>query len=225
VFTPPLRENPSSPPQEGAHTRRWAAPGSECRRRFSLVRVPRVDAPISLPALFLLFLRIGLSFGAGTGMSAVLQEELVRKREAIGRGEFITLYGLARLVPSGSMTALAVAVGYRYQGIPGTVVVLLAMILPAFIITVALTVAYTLLAGSAALAVVNLTLMPAALAVVVVSAYRLGREFLTGSLELILAVAGGGGVLLLGINPSLILIAGGLIGAWALGDQSSDGPR
>jgi chromate transporter len=185
--------------------------------------VPTPDAAISLRTLFLLFLRIGLSFGAGTGMSAVLQEELVRKREAISRSEFMTLYGLARLVPSGSMTALAVAVGYRYQGLPGTVVVLLAMILPAFILTVLLTVAYTLLAGSAALDVVNLTLMPAALAVVAVSAFRLGREFLTPSLELILAIAAGVGVLLLGINPSLMLLAGGLIGACALrGDRSAE---
>ena len=185
------------------------------------------DASISLRTLFLLFLRIGLSFGAGTGMSAVLQEELVRKREAISRGEFMTLYGLARLVPSGSMTALAVAVGYRYHGIPGTVVVLLAMILPAFILTVLLTVAYTLLAGSAALGVVNLTLMPAALAVVAVSAFRLGREFFTPSLELILAIAAAVGVLLLGINPSLILVAGGLIGAFALrnNDRSAEDER
>jgi len=78
-------------------------------------------------------------------MSAVLQEELVHKRKAISRGEFMTLYGLARLVPSGSMTALAVAIGYRYQRFPGTVVVLTATILPAFSLTVLLTVGYTLL--------------------------------------------------------------------------------
>jgi len=183
------------------------------------------DAAISLRALFLLFLRIGLSFGAGTGMSAVLQAELVRKRRAISRGEFMTLYGLARLVPSGSMTALAVAVGYRYHGFPGTVVVLLAMILPAFVLTVVLTVAYTLLAGSPAMGVLNLTLMPAALAVVVISAYRIGREFVTSSLELILAIAAAAGVLLLGINPSLILVAGGLIGAYALRDRTSEDGR
>ena len=42
-----------------------------------LVRVPARDPSVSLGVLFLLFLKIGLSFGAGTGMSAVLQEELV----------------------------------------------------------------------------------------------------------------------------------------------------
>jgi chromate transport protein ChrA len=88
----------------------------------------------------------------GAGVSAVLQDELVHKRRAIGRGEFM----------------------------------------------------------------VNLTLMPAALALVVVSSFRLGREFFTPSLELGLVLGAGAGVLLLGLNPSLMLLAGGLIGAIAL---------
>jgi chromate transporter len=180
---------------------------------------------VSLRMLFVLFLKLGLAFGAGTGMSAVLQQELVYKRQAMERGEFMVLFGLARLVPSGSMTALAIAVGYRYQGFAGTVVVLLAMILPGFILTVALTFAYTLLAGSAALRVVNLTLMPAALAIVAVSAYRLGSEFFTPSLELALAIGAGVGVLVFGFNPSLLLLAGGLIGAIALRDSGSEGSR
>jgi chromate transport protein ChrA len=137
----------------------------------------------------------------------------------------MVLYGLARLVPSGSMTALAVAVGYRYQGFLGTLVVLVAMILPAFVLTVLLTVAYTLLVGSFAFHVVNLTLMPAALALVVVSAFRLGQEFFTPSLELLLAIGAGAGVLLLGLNPSLMLLAGGLIGAIALRDAATEDER
>jgi chromate transporter len=180
---------------------------------------------VSLRALVVLFLKIGLTFGSGTGMSAVLQDELVHKRKAIERGEFMVLYGLARLVPSGSTTALAVAVGYRYQGLLGTLVVLLAMILPGFILTVLLTFAYTLLAGSFGLHVVNLTLMPAALALVVVSAFRLGREFFTPSLEPLLILVAGGCVLLLGLNPSLMLLAGGLIGAIALRQPRVEDPR
>jgi len=101
-------------------------------------------------------------------------------------------------------------------------VVLFAMILPAFILTVLLTVFYTLLAGSAVLRVANLTLMPAALAIVVVSAFRLGAEFMKPSLELVLAVAAGAAVLVLGLNPSLMLLAGGLIGALALRRKAED---
>jgi chromate transporter len=182
-------------------------------------------ASIGLLELFVVFLKIGLSFGAGTGMSAVLQEELVTKRKTIDRGEFMTLYGLARLVPSGSMTALAVAIGYRYQRIPGTLVVLTAMILPAFSLTVALTIAYTLLRGGPALHIVNLTLVPAALAIVVVSTFNLGKEFFTPSLELALVVASGLSVLLLGLNPALVLVAGGAIGAVAIGRSRAEEPE
>jgi chromate transporter len=178
------------------------------------VRTP--EAAVGLGELFLLFLRLGFSFGAGTGMSAVLQEELVRKRQAVTRADFMIMYGLARLVPSGSMTALAVAVGYRYQGLLGTAVVLVAMIAPAFVLTILLTLAYTMLAGSPALRVVNLTLVPAALAVVVVSTFKLGQEFFTPSVELVLAVSAAACVLLLNVNPSLLLVIGGLVGAFVI---------
>jgi chromate transporter len=184
------------------------------------------DASVSLRALFALFLKIGLSFGAGTGMSAVLQRELVSKRHAIGRGEFMVLYGLARLVPSGSMTALAVAIGYRYQSFVGTLVVLLAMIGPGFSLMVVLTVLYTLLIDTPLVRVLGLTLVPAAVALVIVSTFRLGAEFFTlarisrfgrslhvPSVELLLVVAGAAGVLLLGVNPALVLVGGGVIGA------------
>ena len=191
-------------------------------RPASLIQMPPPDAAVSLRTLFALFLRLGMSFGAGTAMAATLQEELVRKRQAIRRGEFMVLYGLARLVPSGSMTALAIAVGYRYKGWPGTLVVLLAMIPPAFTLTLLLTVVYTQLAGSTALEIANRTLMPAALALVIVSTFRLGRELLTPSLELLLPIAAALGVLVFGLNPSLMLLCGGLLGMLFLRDGLAD---
>jgi chromate transport protein ChrA len=155
-------------------------------------------------------------------MSAVLQDELVGKRHAIRRGDFMVLYGLARLVPSGSMTALAVAIGYRYQRLAGTVVVLFAMIAPGFTLMVLLTIAYELLVGTPVMRVLELTLMPAAVALVVVSTFRLGAEFFTferrkvmyvPSVELLLVIGGGAGVLAFGFNPALLLLAGGCVGA------------
>jgi len=175
---------------------------------------------VSLRTLALLFLKVGLSFGAGTGMSAVLQSELVDKRKAMARREFMALFGLARLVPSGSMTALAVAIGYRYRGFLGTVVVLAAMILPSFTLTVLLTVAYTALAQTRALALINLTLIPAALAIVIVAAWSLGREYFRPSFELVLLVAGAASVLVFNANPSLVLLAGGAAGALVLRDKT-----
>ena len=63
---------------------------------------------------------------------------------------------------------------------------------------------------------VNVTLMPAALAIIVVTGYRLLREFAFPSLEIALAVAGFVAVLLLGLNPTVVLVAGGLVGAFGI---------
>lgn len=174
------------------------------------------DQSIGLWTLFRIFLKSGLAFGGGTGIMALLREELVDKRRAIPRPEFLAIYGLGRIVPSGTVTALAVAYGYRYQGFLGTLASLLAMILPSFVLTIALTIAYTQLVGRPAFAVINVTLMPAALAVILVGALRLGQEYMKPSVELVLMVAAFVGVLWLGLNPSMLLIAGGLVGAFTV---------
>jgi chromate transporter len=92
--------------------------------------------------LFLIFLKAGLAFGGGLGILAVLEDELVSKRRAVTREEFLTIYGVGRIVPSGTMTALAVAYGYKFGGMPGTVIALLALSLPVFVLTIVLTIAY-----------------------------------------------------------------------------------
>ena len=173
-------------------------------------------ASIGLRALFWIFLKSGMAFGGGSGIVGLLREELVDKRRALTGGEFVTLYGLGKIVPSGTATAVAVAFGYRFQGWLGTLASLMAMILPAFVLTVLLTIAYTRLVGSPIFSIVNVTLMPAALAVILVSAVHLGREFVSPSVELLLMVGGFACVLLLGLNPSIVLIVGGLIGAVAV---------
>ena len=71
-----------------------------------------------------------------------------------------------------------------------------------------LTSAYTVLVGSPALRLADVTLIPAALAIVAVSSYRLASDFLTPSLELLLGICAASGARLR-IQPSLLLIAGG----------------
>ena len=77
--------------------------------------------PIGLRDLFVIFLKAGLAFGGGLGILAVLEDELVTKRKALTREEFLTVYALGRIVPSGTMTALAAAFGTRFGGAPGSV--------------------------------------------------------------------------------------------------------
>jgi chromate transporter len=167
-------------------------------------------APIGLKDLFAIFFSAGLAFGGGLGILAVLEGELVTKRKALTREEFLTDYALGRLVPSGTMTALAAAFGTRFAGAPGSVVALGAMILPAFTLSVIFTAAYVALTGTALLDVVPLTILPAALASIVAAALRLGRNITVPSVEALLAVAAFIGAFVFRLSPALLLVAGGV---------------
>lgn len=171
---------------------------------------------LGLHELFVIFLRAGLAFGGGLGILAVLENEFVHKRKAISKDEFLALYGIGRIVPSGTMTALAVAFGHKFGGFPGTVLALAAMVLPALILTVLLTMLYQVVRGTTAFDAIENSVLPAALALIVVAAFRLGRGILRPSVELLLALGAFIGSFFFRINPALLLIGGGIIGAVAM---------
>jgi chromate transporter len=162
--------------------------------------------------LFRIFFKAGLAFGGGLGILAALEDEFVGKRGLITREDFLAVYGLGRVVPSGTMTALAVAYGYQFGGLPGTVVALAAMALPAFILTVALTIAYGFLRGDQVLGWLDVSVLPAAVGFIMAAAVKLGRPILRPAPDLALAAAAFVGVFWLDANPALLLVLGGLAG-------------
>jgi chromate transporter len=166
--------------------------------------------------LFSIFFKAGLAFGGGLGILAVLQEELVDKRRAVTKEEFLTIYGIGRIVPSGTMTALAVAYGYKFGGLSGTVIALTALSLPVFVLTIALTIAYHYLRNSRLFDLLPVTIMPAALALIVVAALKLGKDVFRPSRELIFAGTAFALALFLRLNPAIILMAGGVLGGFVL---------
>jgi chromate transporter len=177
--------------------------------------------PITRRALFGIFLKAGLAFGGGLGILAVLEQELVTRRRAIDREEFLRLYGLGRIVPSGTMTALAVAYGYRFAGPVGTAIALCGLVLPALALTVALTAAYGLLRRGPLLDLLPVTILPAALAFIVVAGVRLGRDIFRPSRELLLAAAAFLGAAVFHLSPVVLLLAGGAAGMVLFGRREA----
>jgi chromate transporter len=168
---------------------------------------------LGLWQIFLIFFRAGCAFGGGLGVLALLEEELVTRRRILTRADLITLWSIGRIVPCGTMTAVTVAIGHRFGGIPGSIVALIAVIVPGFVSTVLLAAAFSVLGHGAALEYVKVTVMPAALALILVAAIRIGREIAWPSLELALAAAALVGAVLLHLNPTLLLFGGGVFGA------------
>lgn len=179
---------------------------------------------LSLSQLFIVFFKAGCAFGGGLGVLGLLEEQLVTLRRLLPDKELITLWSIGRIMPSGTMTAVAVAVGHRLAGFPGTVVALVAMILPGFVCVVVLTIAYGWLAHGVVLDDIDVTLLPAALGIIIVSAVRLGRPIFRLSLDLVFAVAACLAALLPNMNPAIVILAGGIAGAFLLRGKPEPAP-
>lgn len=165
---------------------------------------------ISLRELFVIFLKGGFAFGGGLGILAVLEREFVEERKIMTREEFLTMYGIGRIVPSGTLTALAVGYGYKYKKLIGSITAVVALILPGFTLTIILASLYTTLKGTVIFDFMNISILPAAVGLIVLAALNLGKEVYNSPILLIFAFAAFIATLVFNINPSIVLIAGGI---------------
>jgi chromate transporter len=90
-------------------------------------------AGIGLPALFLLFLKIGLlSFGSGYVLVAFLRTDLVHGLGLLSDRQLLDAVAVGQVTPGPVYTA-ATFVGYLLGGVPGAVAATIAIFVPAFV--------------------------------------------------------------------------------------------
>ncbi len=154
----------------------------------------------------------GLTFGGGLAIVTVLERELVQKRQAISRDDFLTYYALARVVPTGTQTALAISLGNHFGGLAGSLVAMAGLLTPVLVSTVALVMAFGSLQAAGAAALLPRTVLPAALALIAVGAISLSRDAVGLKRETFLALAGFLAAFVFDLPPGIVLLAGGLIG-------------
>lgn len=159
-----------------------------------------------------LFLKLGaITFGGPAAGAALIEQEVVNKRRWLSPEHFLDLLAATNLVPGANVVEMAVHVGYIRAGWLGLVAGGVAFIIPAFLISLVLSVVYvrlgTLPQGAALFYGIN----PVVMAIILVATYHLGRAALKDKLSLGLAVASLAAALL-GVNEVIVLLAAGLAG-------------
>ena len=90
---------------------------------------------VSLLRLFLTFLKVGaFTFGGGYAMIAILQEELVAKKQWITDADMLDMIVIAESTPGVIAVNTATSVGFRLRGVWGALVATLGVVLPSFCI-------------------------------------------------------------------------------------------
>ncbi|MFP6737277.1 MAG: chromate efflux transporter [Planctomycetota bacterium] len=156
--------------------------------------------------------RLGvLGFGGPAAHIAMLEDEVVKRREWITPERFLDMLGATNLIPGPNSTEMVLHVGYLRAGFPGLLVAGTCFILPAVAIVTFLAWLYV---GYGSLPEVKPFIVGIQAVVPVLIAMAVWRLGWTAVKSPLLAVIGLAVVaaVLLGADPVLVLLCGGLAG-------------
>jgi chromate transporter len=169
-----------------------------------------------------LFFKLGIiGFGGPVAHIAMIEDEVVKRRQWMTREHFLDLIGATNLIPGPNSTEMAIHVGYMYAGWLGLIVAGVCFILPAVLITGVFAWIYVNYGNLPQVAPLLYGIKPAVLAVILDALWRLGKKAVKSRKMLPIALGVVILLLLLKLNEVIALLIGGILGMIWL--RSSDG--
>ena len=178
-------------------------------------RLKRISREPDLGGIFLSFLKIGCTgFGGGLAVVAQIRALAVHKRRWFTDHEFAEAFALAQSLPGTNAGNAVTYIGLRLRGWRGAIVAMVAFILPSMVMMIALAILYRHLRNLPATQQLFHGLNAAVVALIIVTAWRIGRNTLVKPWQWYIAVLSALAVLLLSATIIEVILAAGLIGIY-----------
>ena len=166
----------------------------------------------SLKEIALVFLKLGFfSFGGPAAHTAMMEEEVVNKRNWMDRQHFLDLLGATNLIPGPNSTEMTMHCGHERAGFWGLMVAGLSFILPATLITGIFAWLYVNYGQLPEVEPFIYGIKPAVLAIITSAILSLGKKavkgYETAVLGLLVLIAG-----IAGANEIAALLSAGIAG-------------
>jgi chromate transporter len=185
------------------------------RARITRRKIERISRTATLGGLFLSFFKIGLvGFGGGVAVLAQIRALTVRKRGWLTDSEFAEALALAQALPGTSAGNSVTYIGLRLRGWRGATVAMGGFILPSMLIMVALAIVYKHIHTFTQTERFFHGLNGAVVALILVTAWRMGQNILTKRWQWLLAGLSFLAVALLDATVLEVVFAAGLIGIY-----------
>ncbi len=185
------------------------------RVRFARRQIERISRTATLGGLFLSFLKIGLvGFGGGVAVLAQIRTVTVRKRLWLTDSEFAEALALAQALPGTSAGNSVTVIGLRLRGWRGAAVAMAGFILPSMLIMIGLAIVYKHIHAFPDTQRFFHGLNGAVVALILVTAWRMGKNILTQPWQWWLAVLSFLTVALLDATVLEVVLVAGLIGIY-----------
>jgi len=185
------------------------------RVRFARRQIERISRTATLGGLFLSFLKIGLvGFGGGVAVLAQIRALTVRKRLWITDSEFAEALALAQALPGTSAGNSVTYIGLRLRGWRGATVAMAGFILPSMLIMIGVAILYKHINAFPDTQRFFHGLNGAVVALILVTAWRMGKNILTRRWQWWLAVLSFLTVALFDATVLEVVLVAGLIGIY-----------
>jgi chromate transporter len=163
-----------------------------------------------LTELAAVFLRLGaIAFGGPAAHIAMMDNEVVNRRQWMSREKLLDLLGITNLIPGPNSTELAIHIGYERAGWRGLVVAGSCFILPAMLIVWALAAIYARYQTVPQVEWLLYGIKPVIIAIVIQAVWNLGKK---AAKDVPTIIAGVAAIIayLAGLNEILVLILLGI---------------
>lgn len=159
-----------------------------------------------------LFLKLGFTaFGGPAAHTAMMHDEIVKRRGWLTDQEFLDLLGATNLIPGPNSTEMAIHVGFLRAGWPGLIAGGFCFLTPAMLMVLALAWAYVSFGSMPQAQQLLYGIKPVVIAIIVQAIWSLGRRAAKTVFLVICGVAILGLYFLLHINEIVLLLGGGLV--------------
>jgi len=183
--------------------------------RYGQKRLKRLSRGATLGGIFLSFLQVGTTgFGGGLAVVAQLRALALQKRRWFTEHEFAEGLALAQSLPGSMAGNIAAYVGLRLRGWRGAAVALAGLVLPSMLMMVVLAILYRHLRNLPDTEKLFHGLNAAVVALIAVTAWRIGRSTLAKPWQWYIAVLSGLAVVFLNATVIEVVLVSGLTGIY-----------
>ncbi|AFW95523.1 chromate transporter [Anabaena sp. 90] len=160
-----------------------------------------------------LFLKLGIiGFGGPVAHIAMIEDEVVKRRQWLTQEHFLDLLGVTNLIPGPNSTEMAIHIGYIYAGWLGLIVAGVCFIFPAVLITGLFAYLYVNYGTLPQVLPLLYGIKPVVLAIIMNAIWGLGKKAVKTRKLLIIAIAVGLITWFAKVNEVMALLLGGILG-------------
>ncbi|MBU3108608.1 chromate transporter [Clostridium gasigenes] len=163
--------------------------------------------------LFFSFLKIGaFSFGGGYAMLPFIQSEIVTTNNWISMPEFMDVIGISQMTPGPIAINSATFVGYKIQGVCGSLAATLGVITTSFILVSIISKVLSKFKNSVVVKSALLGMRPVLIALILSAFLELAKESYLDFKSIVITIIIGGLLLTKKVHPILVIVIAAILG-------------